>query len=133
MECVSNVHSKQRAVIEFLLTENKSITNIHWCTTNVNGDMAVDKCTVSRWAKRSALSEQGQGNVSDFPRSVREGVILIDMLPRGQMINSDIYVETLKKRFQRVRPHKDVAKVLQHNNARSHTSLHTQEAITKLQ
>jgi hypothetical protein len=36
-----------------------------------------------------------------------EGVILTDVLPRGQMINSDVYVETLKKvkkRFRRVRP-----------------------------
>jgi transposase len=38
---------------------------------NVYGDMAVDKSTVSRWAQRLALSEQGQGNVSDFPRSGR--------------------------------------------------------------
>jgi transposase len=40
----------------------------------------------------------------------------------------------LKKRFRRVRPHKDVTKVLlYHDNARPHTSLHTREAITKLQ
>jgi histone-lysine N-methyltransferase SETMAR len=53
------------------------------------------------------------------------------------MINSDVYVETLKKlkkRFRRVRPHKDVTKVLlHHDNVRPHTSLHTREAITKLQ
>jgi hypothetical protein len=36
-----------------------------------------------------------------------EGVIIIDMLPRGQTINSNVYVETLKKHFQRVHPHKD--------------------------
>jgi histone-lysine N-methyltransferase SETMAR len=63
-----------------------------------------------------------------------EGVILIDVLPRGQTINSAIYVETLKKRFQRVHPNKDVTKaLLHHDNARPHTSLHTREAITKLQ
>jgi histone-lysine N-methyltransferase SETMAR len=63
-----------------------------------------------------------------------EGVILIDVLLRGQTINSDVCVETLKKRFRRVRPHKDVTKVLlHHDNARPHTSLHTREAITKLQ
>jgi hypothetical protein len=41
-----------------------------------------------------------------------EGVILIDVLPSGQTINSDVYVETLKlkKRFRRVRSHKDVTK-----------------------
>jgi hypothetical protein len=31
----------------------------------------VDKITVSRWAKRLASSEQGEGNVSDLPRSGR--------------------------------------------------------------
>jgi transposase len=40
----------------------------------------------------------------------------------------------LKKRFQRVRPHKDVPKVfLHHDSARPHTSLHTRKAITELQ
>jgi hypothetical protein len=63
--------SRQRAVIEFLLTENESMTNIHRRLTNVYGDMAVDKITVSRWTKRLASSEQGQGNVSDLPRSGR--------------------------------------------------------------
>jgi histone-lysine N-methyltransferase SETMAR len=62
-----------------------------------------------------------------------EGVILIDVLLRGQMINLDVYLETLKKRVQRVRPDKDVTKVLHHDNMRPHTSLHTREAITKLQ
>jgi transposase len=43
-------------------------------------------------------------------------------------------LKKLKKRFQRVRPHKDVIKVLlHHDNARPHTSLHTRGAITKLQ
>jgi hypothetical protein len=60
MESVSDVRYKQRSVIEFLLAENKSITNIHRLLTNVYGDMAVDKSTDSRWAKRLASSEQGQ-------------------------------------------------------------------------
>jgi hypothetical protein len=51
METVSNVHSKQTAVIEFLLAENESITNIHRCLTNVYGDMAVDKSNVIHYAK----------------------------------------------------------------------------------
>jgi hypothetical protein len=70
MESVSNVRSKQRAVIEFLLAENESITNIHRRLTNVYGDMAVDNSTVSRWEKRLVSSEQGQVNVSDLPRSL---------------------------------------------------------------
>jgi DNA-binding MarR family transcriptional regulator len=66
MESVSYVRSKQRAVIEFLLAENESITDIYRRLKNVYGDMAVDKSTVSRWATRLASSEQGQGNVSDL-------------------------------------------------------------------
>jgi histone-lysine N-methyltransferase SETMAR len=38
--------------------------------------MTVDKSTVSRWAKRLASSEQGQGNVSDIPRSGRPSTAL---------------------------------------------------------
>jgi hypothetical protein len=67
MESVSDVRSKQRAVIEFLLAENESITNIHRRLTNIYGDMAVDKSTVSCWAEQLALSEQGQANVFDIP------------------------------------------------------------------
>jgi hypothetical protein len=33
---------------------------------------------------------------------------------------------------KRVKPHKNVTEILQHNNALSHTTLKTQEAITKL-
>jgi histone-lysine N-methyltransferase SETMAR len=43
-------------------------------------------------------------------------------------------LKKLKKRFQRVRSHKDVIKVLlHHSNVRPHTNLRTREAITKLQ
>jgi hypothetical protein len=69
--------SKQRAVIGFLLVDNESIRNIHKGLTNVSGGMAVDKSTVSRWAKRLASSEQGQGNVSDLPRSGRQSAAVM--------------------------------------------------------
>jgi hypothetical protein len=83
----------------------------------------------------------GRKSLRQFPQPVRSwrqsfgtvGVILIDVLPRGQMINSDVYVQTLKRRFRRVSPHKNVTKALLHHNARPHASPHTQEAITKLQ
>jgi transposase len=71
MESVSDVRSKQRAIIVFILAVNESITNIHRRLTNVYGDMAVDKSTVGRWAKRLASSEQGEIYVSDLPRSGR--------------------------------------------------------------
>lgn len=64
-----------------------------------------------------------------------EGVILIDVMPRGSTINSEAYVSTLtklKKRFQRLRRHNNPGDVLiQHDNARPHTSLRTSEHIAK--
>jgi histone-lysine N-methyltransferase SETMAR len=63
-------------------------------------------------------------------------VILVDMIPRGATINSEAYINTLKKnkkRFRRVRPGKNPAEMLlQHDNARPHTSLRTREHITKM-
>jgi hypothetical protein len=53
-----------------------------------------------------------------------EGVILVDIMPRGQTINS--YLKNLQKPLRRVRPHKYVAEiVIQNDNARPHTSLKT--------
>jgi histone-lysine N-methyltransferase SETMAR len=65
-----------------------------------------------------------------------DGAILVDVMPRGATINSQVYINTpnkLKKRFRRVRPGKNRAEMLlQHDNARPHTSLRTWEHITKM-
>ena len=62
-----------------------------------------------------------------------EGVIWVDFMPKGTTITSDVYIDTLRKlkaRLRRVRPHLDISKVLlQHDNARPHTSLKTREGI----
>ena len=64
-----------------------------------------------------------------------DGVILIDVMARGETINSDAYIKTiqkLKQRYRRVRPNRNPGSMLiQHDNARPPTSLRTQEAITK--
>ena len=64
-----------------------------------------------------------------------DGVILVDMMASGETINSDAYSKTLQKlkqRYRRVRPNRNPGGMLiQHDNARPHTSLRTQEAITK--
>lgn len=64
-----------------------------------------------------------------------DGVILVDVMTRGETINSTAYINTLtklKNRFHRVRPNKPSADLLlQHDNARPHTSLVTREAINK--
>jgi hypothetical protein len=97
-----------------------------------------DKITVSRWANRLASSEQGDGTVSP---SLGPPINSCDAcnnatgwLSCSKRPENHVYVETLKKRFRRFCPYKDVTKVLLHyDNARPHTSLHAREAITKLQ
>ena len=55
-------------------------------------------------------------------------------MSKGATINSDLYIDTLKKlkaRIQRVQPALEMSKVLlQHDNARPHTSLKTHEVIS---
>jgi hypothetical protein len=63
-------------------------------------------------------------------------VIFIDIMPRGEAINSDTYIRTLTKlrrHYKQVWPHTKTTEILfQHDNAWSHTRLKTQGAITKL-
>jgi hypothetical protein len=51
-----------------------------------------------------------------------DGVILVDVMPRGATINSEAYInnlDKLNKRFRRVQPGKNpVEMLLQHDNAR---------------
>ena len=65
----------------------------------------------------------------------RKVVILLDFLEPGQTINSDRYIATLTKlktRIYRVRPEKKTTFLLQHDNARPHTSLKTVEHVVSL-
>ncbi len=61
------------------------------------------------------------------------GVVLIDFLEHGDTINSARYVDTLRKlraRVARVRP--GLQAILQHDNARPHTSRETQAGLQAL-
>jgi len=64
-----------------------------------------------------------------------DGVILLDVMARGETINSDAYIinlQKLKQRYRRVRPKRNPGDMLiQHDNAHPHTRLRTQKAITK--
>ena len=65
----------------------------------------------------------------------RKGVILLDFLEPGQTIKSDSYIAMLTKlkaQISRVRPEKKTTFLLQHDNARPHTSLKTVEHIVNL-
>jgi hypothetical protein len=73
----------------------------------------------SRKKKFKATPSAGKVMVSAFWDEA--GVILIDIMPRGQTINVDLYIQTLKtvqKHFRRVQRNKNVAVILlQHDNA----------------
>ena len=65
----------------------------------------------------------------------RKEVIILDFLKSRQSTNSDHYTATLSKlraQASRVRPDNKTSFLLQHSNARSHTSLKTVEHITNL-
>jgi hypothetical protein len=61
---------------------------------------------------------------------------MVDIIPRGQSVNSSLHIQTLKtlqKRFWIVRSHKNVAETLrQHDNARTNRNMKTLEAIPEL-
>jgi len=64
-----------------------------------------------------------------------DGVILVDVMAKGETINPDAYIKTLQKLkqgYRRVRPNRNPGDMLiQHDNAHPHISLRTQEAIAK--
>ncbi|GFN95465.1 transposase [Plakobranchus ocellatus] len=63
-----------------------------------------------------------------------EGVVHMEFLEQGQTVNSERYISTLralKLRLRRVRRDKD--SILQHDNARPHTSRQTQDALRQLE
>ncbi|GFR92813.1 transposase [Elysia marginata] len=62
-----------------------------------------------------------------------EGIVLIEFLKQGNAVNSERYISTLRRlrvRLKRVRPAKHA--ILHHDNARPHTSRHTEEALHKM-
>ena len=65
----------------------------------------------------------GKVMVTVFWNSV--GVILVDFMSKGATIISDVYINTLKKLKARI-----CKILLQHDNARPHTSLKTCEIIS---
>ena len=76
----------------------------------------------------------------DRPRSGRPATatspdILVDMIARCETISFYVYPKTLQKLkqcYQQVRPNRNPGDMLiQRDNTRPHTSLRTQEAITK--
>jgi hypothetical protein len=97
------------------------MVNIHKRLCAVYGSCAVNRSTVGQWAKRVKVSGSAETELRDLPCADRlvfwdcDGVILVDVIPRGVTINSEAYINTLnklKERFQRVRPGKNPAEML---------------------
>jgi ABC-type enterochelin transport system ATPase subunit len=93
---------KQWALIRLLVAEKKSVTSICKRLKKLIGVNGVDKSTVSRWASRIAGCEKGQAEPSDVRRSGRPttaGTLtsLKMLMSRPQTMNSDLYVQKLKK------------------------------------
>jgi hypothetical protein len=59
------VVTKQRTVIEFLVAVKETVGNIHKRLSNVDGNVAVDGCTVGRWAKRVRDVQVGKAQLFD--------------------------------------------------------------------
>jgi hypothetical protein len=70
MAVALDVRQKQSSVIQFLCCENATAGNIHKRLQNVHGDDAVNRSTVSRWARRLS-GESVHINNWDSPRSGR--------------------------------------------------------------
>ena len=104
---------KQRIVIEFLLPEEETAQNINTRLKQVYGEGTIDYSTVTRWVKRinDRQEEPAESALCDMSRirgpSSAHSSVNIDFMSKGATINSDVYIDTLKKlkaRIQRVRP-----------------------------
>ena len=86
-------------------------------------------------SKKNFKTQPSAGKVMCTVFWDRKGVILLDFLKPGQTIDSDRYIATLTKLkapISRVRPEKKTTFLLQHDNAKPHTSLKTAEHIVNL-
>ena len=95
-----------------------------------------DQCNgvIQHLQNQKSLSQKSAGKNMATVFWDAQGLILVDFMPRGETISSEAYIETLQKlktKIRRVRPNLETNKVLlQHDNARPHTSMRTREAIT---
>ena len=131
---------KQRALIEFLTAEGCVPIDMHRRMRAVYGDACVDVSTVRRWARTVKGDNPATMTLHDQARSGRP-ITAVDEQHQARVdelihVNRRIkqkYVATMKKlraRLLRVRPGKHA--VLQHDNARPHTSRQTAATLERL-
>ena len=147
--CLTNDHKSQRKTICSELLERFDAEGEHFLSKIVTGDETwahhyepETKMQSMEWhhplspPRKKFKTSPSAGKVMITAFWDIDGVILVDVMTRGETINSEAYIKTLtklKKRFRRVRPNKTSAELLlQHDNARPHTSQKTREAVTKL-
>jgi hypothetical protein len=71
-------------LIEFFVTENESVGNIHQHLCYVYESATVHS-TASHWVKRTTASKTGKAELHDC--------LAQDVMPRGEPINSDTYIK----------------------------------------
>ena len=95
---------------------------------------SMEWCHSTSPRSKKLKSQQSAGKVTVTVLWDSVGVILVDFMSKGVTINSDVYIDTLKKlkaRIRRVRPALKLSKVLlQHDTARPHTDLKTHKVIS---
>jgi len=143
---------KQRSVIEFLSAEGCSAVVIHKRMKAVYGDACLTEGKVRKGARFYRGEDPRETTVRDRKSPGRpvsasdtthqtifwdmEGIVRIVFLEQGTTVNSERYVSTLralKGRLRRVRQDKVKDVVIQHDNARPHTSRQTQCALQQLE
>jgi hypothetical protein len=67
MKSINDVQYKQCAQIEFLVSEKKSVKNIHKCLCNVYGSAVLNRRTVDCWVKRVTTSEKRKAELHVLP------------------------------------------------------------------
>jgi hypothetical protein len=121
-------HKEQRKIICSELLARYEAEGDYFLSTIVTGDETWIHHTTSPWKKKfKAIPSASKIMATVFWDCGSESHRRVVQRPND---NSDVYVETLKRRFRRVSPHKNVTTALLHHNARPHASPHTQEAIS---
>ncbi|GFS21057.1 histone-lysine N-methyltransferase SETMAR [Elysia marginata] len=130
---------KKHSLIQFMAAEVCSAANIHARIKTVYGEMCISECkSQSMEYRHKTSSSKRKFNVDATARKAlfaifwdMKGVVHIQFLEQGQIVNSERYISTLralKLRLRRNRRNKD--SILQHGNVRPHTSRQTQDAAT---
>lgn len=76
MSWYGDVHFKHALLLNFLVAEKKSVTNMYEQLKSARGVDAVDKSTLGFWAILIASSEKGQVILSNMCRPVQPATVV---------------------------------------------------------